>query len=199
MENDKTSSRRGAGNTGTIVGIGLLTAIVVVLQFVSMALRFSAFSITLNLVPIVVGTALYGKAVGAWLGLVFGLSVLLTGDAGLFLAISIPGTIITVLLKGALAGLCAGIVYRLVAKKNNVAAVLAASVTAPLVNTGVFVLGCLVFFMDYVNELAAGSNAFLFILTAFVGGNFFVELGINLVLNPAVVRIVKIGREHFKK
>lgn len=204
MENNITPSRGGAGrprgvNTGTVVGLGLLTAIVVVLQFVSMALRFSAFSITLNLVPIIVGAALYGRGVGAWLGFVFGLSVLLTGDAAGFLAINIPGTIVTVLLKGILAGLCAGVVYRLLAKKNATAAVLAASITAPVVNTGIFVLGCLVFFMDYVNSLAAGSNAFLFILTAFVGGNFFVELGVNLVLNPAILRIIRLGKNHVGK
>ena len=107
MENKKTGI-----STSTIVGIGLLTAIVVVLQFISMWLRFSAFSITLTLVPIVVGAALYGKWAGAWLGFAFGIAVLLTGDANAFLAISVPGTIITVLLKGALSGLCSGLVYR---------------------------------------------------------------------------------------
>ena len=80
-----------------ITGIGLFSAAVVVLQFVSMSLRFTTFSITLTLIPIVVGAAIYGIGAGAWLGLVFGLAVLLTGDAASFMAISFPGTIITVL------------------------------------------------------------------------------------------------------
>ncbi|MCI7690841.1 MAG: ECF transporter S component, partial [Oscillospiraceae bacterium] len=109
MENTKNTPSKGKKiSTSTIVGIGLLTAIVVVLQFVSMALRFGTFSITLTLVPIVVGAALYGWKTGAWLGLVFGVAVLLTGDAAAFLAINIPGTIATVLVKGTMAGLCAG-------------------------------------------------------------------------------------------
>ncbi len=205
MENKKiTAPENGANsprkaNTGVIAGLGLLTATVVVLQFVSMALRFSAFSITLTLVPIVVGAALYGWKTGLWLGFVFGAAVLLTGDAAAFLEINIPGTIITVLLKGALAGLAAGAVYRLISKKNETAAVLASAITAPIVNTGVFVLGCFVFFSDYVNSLANGSNAFLFILTAFVGGNFFIELGVNLVLNPVILRIIQIGKKSIKK
>lgn len=198
MENSKITNSPRKVSTGTIVGLGLLTAIVVVLQFLSMLLRFSAFSITLTLVPIVVGAALYGRGVGTWLGFVFGLAVLLTGDAAGFLAINIPGTIITVLLKGALAGLAAGAVYRLLAKKNETAAVLASAIAAPVVNTGVFVLGCLVFFSDYVNSLAEGSNTFLFILTAFVGGNFFIELGVNLVLNPVIVRIIRLGKRSVK-
>lgn len=45
------------------------------------------------------------------------MTVLLTGDANLFLAVNIPGTIITVILKGTLAGAAAGFVYKLISKK----------------------------------------------------------------------------------
>ena len=89
------------------MGIGLLTAIVVVLQAMAVAIRFGVFNITLVLVPIVVGAALYGWKAGAWLGFVFGVVVLFT-DAGAFLAVNVPGTIITCILKGALAGAAAG-------------------------------------------------------------------------------------------
>ena len=190
MENRKPNI-----STSTIVGIGLLTAIVVVLQFISMWLRFSAFSITLTLVPIVVGAALYGKWAGAWLGFAFGIAVLLTGDANAFLAISVPGTIITVLLKGALSGLCAGLVYRALCKKNQIAAVIAAAVTAPVVNTGVFLLGCCAFFLDTLKVWAGEMDVVAYMFIGLVGLNFLIELGINLVLNPAIVSIIKIGKK----
>lgn len=203
MENTKNTPAKGKKiSTSTIVGIGLLTAIVVVLQFVSMALRFGTFSITLTLVPIVVGAALYGKATGAWLGLVFGAAVLLTGDAAPFLAINIPGTIATVLVKGAAAGFVAGLVYRLIAKKNQVAAVLVSSITAPIVNTGIFLLGCRLFFYDTVAEWGAGlgfENTFVYMIVGLVGINFIIELGVNLVLNPAILQIIKIGKKKLKK
>ncbi len=203
MENTKNTPSKGKKiSTSTIVGIGLLTAIVVVLQFVSMALRFGTFSITLTLVPIVVGAALYGWKTGAWLGLVFGVAVLLTGDAAAFLAINIPGTIATVLVKGAMAGLCAGLVYRLVAKKNQVAAVLVSSITAPIVNTGIFLLGCRLFFYDTVQAWGAGlgfENTFVYMIVGLVGINFLIELGVNLVLNPAILQIIKIGKKKLKK
>ncbi len=203
MENTKNTPSKGKKiTTSTIVGIGLLTAIVVVLQFVSMALRFSAFSITLTLVPIVVGAALYGKATGAWLGFVFGVAVLLTGDAAAFLTINPAGTIATVLVKGAMAGFCAGLVYRLIAKKNQVAAVLISSITAPIVNTGIFLLGCRLFFFDTVSEWGAGlgfENTFVYMIVGLVGINFLIELGVNLVLNPAILQIIKIGKKKLKK
>lgn len=201
MENTKNTPSKGRKNlTSTIVGIGLLTAIVVVLQFVSMALRFGTFSITLTLVPIVVGAALYGKATGAWLGFVFGAAVLLTGDAAEFLAINIPGTIAVVLVKGAAAGFAAGLVYRLIAKKNQVAAVLVSSITAPIVNTGIFLLGCRLFFYDTVAAWGAGfENTFVYMIVGLVGFNFIIELGVNLVLNPAILQIIKIGKKKLIK
>lgn len=182
--------------TKTLVGIGLLTAVVVVLQALALGIRLGIFNITLVLVPIIVGVALYGYVAGIWLGAVFGLIVLFT-DAGVFMAINIPGTIITCILKGVLAGLLAGLVYKALEKKNTLAAVITAGIVAPVVNTGVFLLGCRLFFYDTIKEWAAGagfSNAGLYMLTAFVGLNFLVELAINLILSTVIVRIIQIGR-----
>ena len=192
---NNTVAKSNRFNANTIIGLGLLTAIVVVMQFISMGLRFGTFSITLTLIPIVVGAALYGWVSGAWLGFVFGVSVLLTGDANAFLAVNIPGTITTVLVKGILAGLCAGLVYELISKKNQIAAVLVSAVIAPVVNTGIFILGSYVFFFDYLSGLAEGTNLFVFILVALVGINFFIELGTNLVLNPAILQIIRRGKK----
>ena len=185
-----------------ITGVGVLSALVIVLQFVSMALRFSTFSITLTLIPIVVGTALYGVGAGGWLGFVFGLAVLLTGDASPFLAISIPGTVITVLAKGTLAGVVPGLVYKALEKKNATLATVSAAVVSPIVNTGVFLLGCLVFFMDTIKTWAIadyGDNVVGYMFLGLAGINFVIELGINLVFSPTIIYIVNIGKKYFTK
>jgi len=88
-------------NTQKIVGLGLFTAIVIVLQLMGSFIRFGTFSISLVLVPVVIGAALYGAGAGAWLGFVFGVVVLLSGDAAAFLGVNALGTILTVLVKGA--------------------------------------------------------------------------------------------------
>ena len=192
----ESGTKKQKFDTGKVVGIGLLTAIVIVLQMISLGMRFGMFSITFVLIPIVVGAALYGWKAGAWLGFVFGVVVVLT-DAGAFLAINVIGTIIVCVLKGALAGTAAGLMYKLFAKKNEIVAVIAAAVITPLVNTGIFLLGCAVFFMDTISLWAEGAgfdNVGTYMIIGLVGINFVIEFAINLVLNPVIVRLIHIGK-----
>lgn len=182
-------------NTRTLTGVAIFTAIVVVLQLLGSFIRFGTFSISLVLIPIVVGAAMYGVGAGAWLGFVFGLTVLLSGDAALFLGVNAFGTVLTVLAKGALAGLCAGLVYKVLEGKNRWLAVIAAAVVCPVVNTGIFLVGCNLFFMDTIKEWAGGTNVGVFMITGLVGLNFVFEMLVNIVLSPVVLRLIKIGKK----
>ncbi len=183
-------------STKNMVLAAILTALVVVLQFLGSFIKLGPFSISAVLVPIVIGAATCGVGVGAWLGFVFGVIVLLSGDAATFLAVDIIGTIITVLLKGTLCGLLAGVTYKALEKVNKYVAVGAAALVCPLVNTGVFLLGCLVFFMETITgwALAAGlgENIAQYMLVGLVGINFIAEVLINVVLSPVIVRLINI-------
>ena len=176
-----------------LVGVGLFTAIVVVLQYLGSFIKFGPFSISLVLVPIVIGAALYGRTAGAWLGFVFSVVVLLQPDTALFYQANFAGTIITVLLKGTLAGLLAGVVYKALETKNVTLAVIAAAFTCPVVNTGIFLLGSVVFFMDTIKTWAAGTNVFVFMIVGLVGFNFLFELAVNMLLSPVIVRLIQVG------
>lgn len=188
-------------NTKSLVGTALLTALVIVLQMLSLVIPpIGPFRISLVLIPIVVGAAMYGYKAGAWLGFVFGVIVLLT-DAGAFLAVNVIGTIITCILKGAMAGLVAGIVYSLIEKKNRIVAVVAAAIVTPVVNTGIFLLGCSIFFMDTINQWAEGAgyaSAGAFMIGGLVGFNFLVEMAVNIILNPVIIRILDIVKKPSK-
>jgi uncharacterized membrane protein len=201
MENEKTAigKKKNGNYIATIAGLGIMTAIVVVLQLLSSVIHFGPFSITLALTPIIVGGALYGVWGGAWLGLVMGITVLLSGDAAAFLAVNIPGTIITVLIKGACAGLFASLVYRLLEKKNMYLAVISAGIVAPVVNTGLFVVCCFIFFMDTIRSWAGGQDAIEFLFTGMIGLNFIVELVVNLALSAVTVTIIGYARKILNK
>lgn len=180
--------------TSKIVGLGLFTAIVVVLQFLGSFIKFGPFSITLVLAPIVIGAALYGIGAGAYLGLVFGATVLISGDAAAFLTINPIGTVIIVLLKGMLAGLAAGLVYSLISKASSLAGVIVAGVVCPIVNTGIFLAGCYIFFQEWLVAVF-GTTGFVTVVAGLVGVNFLVELGINMVLSTAIVKIIDLGKK----
>ena len=185
-------------STETVVLAALMTALVVILQFMGSFVRLGPFQCSLVLMPIVVGAAMCGKKVSAWLGFVFGMVVLLNGDAAAFLTVNAIGTIITVLAKGTLCGFCAGLVYDLFKEKNTYLAVLVAAIACPLVNTGVFLLGCFVFFFSTIESwgLAVGvGNAIEYMFLGLVGGNFLFELITNIILCPAIVRILNLRKK----
>lgn len=158
--------------TQYLAGGGLLAAIVVVLQFAGSAIRLGPFSISLVLILIVLGAALYGWGMGCWLGLVFGAVVLLSGDAGLFLAADPGGAIVTVLSKGIACGAAAGLCCRWLHPRYPRLSILLSALAAPLVNTGVFLLGCRLFFMPLIHQWAqqAGyASAGVYLMVGMLG------------------------------
>lgn len=185
-------------STRTMVLGALLTALVVILQFMGSFIKFGMFSISLVLIPIVIGAITCGKRMSTWLGLVFGAVVLASGDAAAFLVVNAPGTIITVLLKGVACGFFAGLVYELIAKatKKSYIAAVAAALVCPVVNTGVFLLGCLAFFMEtiavWAEGLGFGTDVGRYMIFGLVGGNFLFEMAVNIILAPAIVHIIKV-------
>lgn len=184
--------------TKNIVGVGLFTAIVLVLQFLGGSIRFGMFSISLVLVPIVVGAALYGWKSGAWLGFAFGAAVLLSGDAAAFLVVDPIATILVVLVKGAACGLVAGLTYQVFSRIHNKIAVFAAAVMCPIVNTGVFLLGCQLFFLETVAAWGAAmgyENVAAYMFLGLAGVNFLIEIGVNILLAPVIVRLIRIGKK----
>lgn len=187
------SNRR---NTRRLTGVAIFTALVVILQLLGSFIKFGPFSISLTLIPIVVGAALYGPSAGAWLGFIFGVIVLVSGDAAPFLAVNAPGTVFTVLAKGALAGLLAGLVYKALKGSNIWVASVCAALVCPVVNTGVFLLGCKLFFMDTIAAWAEGlgfESVGKYMIFGLVGGNFLFEVLFNILLSPVIVRLIRIA------
>lgn len=186
-----------------MAAVGLLMALVVVLQFVSgMIPPLGGFSISLVLIPVVLGSALYGPGVGALLGATFGVIVFINcvsgadiGGAMVFQANPVL-CFLVVMAKGTLAGSASGWVYRLLKKKSPYLAMLLAAIVCPVVNTGFFVLCMLTFFKDVLTVWAAGGDLLAYILTGLVVANFLPELAINVVFSPAGQRIIHVVRKN---
>lgn len=180
--------------------LAVLTALTIVLQIWGGAIKIGPTSISLVLVPIVLAGVMLGVWAGAFLGFVFGFIVLMYGvsgvDAFTAMLLNLHPFITTVLClgKGIAAGVVAALLYKLIAKKNKYVAVFVAAAAAPIVNTGIFILGGLAM-SDIFSGMATANNydnAFYFLVLYVAGWNFVVEFAINLFLSPAIFTVNKV-------
>ena len=195
-------------NKGIIkmVGIAFMMALVVVMQSISgMIPPIGGFSISLVLIPIVLGAAVYGPGAGALLGATFGAIVYINcvtgadpGGAMVFQASPVL-CFLVVMGKGTLAGLAAGAVYKMLKDKNAYVAMLVAAIICPVVNTGVFVVCMFLFFIDVLAVWAGGSNIVGYVLTGLILANFVPELIINILFSPAGQRIYQVVQKKMHK
>lgn len=184
-----------------MAAIGLLMALVVVMQFISGLIPpVSGFSISLVLIPIVLGSALYGSSAGALLGATFGVIVFINcmtgadlGGAMVFQA-NPALCCLVVIGKGTLAGFLAGVVHGLLKNVNRYVAMLAAAIVCPVINTGVFVLCMVTLFNSVISAwaTAAGADLITYIFSILLLFNFVPELILNIVFSPVSVRIANI-------
>lgn len=185
-------------NVKKMTGVALLMALVVVLQLLGgMIPPVGGFTISLVLIPIVMGAALYGPQTGALLGAAFGVVVVIgcisgtdVGGAMVFQANPIL-CVLVVVGKGILAGFLSGVVYAALKQKNSTLAMVLAAAVCPVVNTGTFVLCMAAFFMDVLSVWAGGGNVLGYILSGLMLCNFVPELVINLIFSGAGARILK--------
>ncbi|MBQ8850244.1 MAG: ECF transporter S component [Clostridia bacterium] len=194
-----------------MVELAMLTALVVVLQIFGGFFKIGPFSLSLVLIPVVIGSVVLGAKGGAILGAVFGLVVVIQCamgiDAGGAILMSINPflTVLICMVKGTAAGFVPGIVYHaIVGKKQEsnvrmVTGAVIAAVSAPIVNTGLFVIGLSAFFNSTLVEWAGGANVMLYIITGLVGINFLIEFFINVVVSPAISTIIKVTTKQLAK
>lgn len=181
-----------------MVGVSLLIAVMLVLQFLSAVfpIRIGPVALSLVLIPIVLGAATYGIAAGGILGGAFGVMTYIfcvngmDGGGHMVFQASPVLCFLVVMAKGILCGLAAGAVYKLLHNINGYVAMLCASIICPVVNTGVFLIGMFLFFMDVLRVWAGGSDVVGYVLSGLIVINFLPELGINLVFSPAGQRIL---------
>ena len=175
-----------------LVGTAILAAVVISLQLLLGSIKFGPFNITFTLIPIILGAILYGAFSAAFLGLMVCFSVISGNDAGGYILFSQRPviTLLLCLIKSSLAGYLAGLSVRLI--KTKPLNILLPAVLAPVVNTGTFILGLLLFFQDTLALWAGGQDSVLhFLLFGILGANFLIELLVNLLISPIILRILQ--------
>lgn len=193
-------------STLTLCELGILFALVIVLQSIS---SFGYVNICLCLVPITLGAMVINWKGGAILGFTFGMVALLWGIVGRDLFTNLlfqenpVMTILICIFKGTLCAIVPALIWRALKDKNAILAGLLASISAPVVNTGIFALGALLIKND-VMSVAGGlgitfDNFFTLLFGVLITTNFIIELIINVVFAPALCKVTTVVEKNFKK
>ncbi len=188
-----------------IAFLAVLLALVIVLQLWGSAIKIGTTSLSLVLIPIVLGAVMIGPLAGAFLGFAFGLVVLIVGITGVdnftFILFTDHPVLTSALclVKGTAAGLVAGLLFRLIQGKNRYAAVITAALSAPIVNTGLFILGALLMSGTLsANFVSEGSSVIYFLVIGCGGVNFLIEFAVNLVASPAIYTVAEVVKRSFR-
>ena len=180
-----------------ITALSILLALVIVLQTFGGAINIGPVQLNFTLIPIALGAILLGPIAGLILGFACGVVVAIQVIMGLvpFYVLIWTETpvvaLLTCVVKTTVAGLVSGLVYKAVAKKNRYVAVFLAAALVPVINTALFIVGCLAMW-DAMVMIAGGTNILGFILVSLVTFNFFVELAVNLLCAPALYRVIRV-------
>lgn len=185
-------------STRNIVYLAVLTTLLVVLNLLGTVFKVIT-NVNLTLIPIVLGALLLGYKGGLILGLISGLMTYMFGVFGLdpftnILFVDHPVlTFLTCTVKTTLAGFLGGIVYTAIKSKNKYLATFVASGIIPIINTLVFIIGALTMY-DSISIMSSsnGVGVMYFLIIMCAGVNFLIELGINLLVAPAINTVVRV-------
>ncbi|MBR2623063.1 MAG: ECF transporter S component [Clostridia bacterium] len=196
--------KRSFFSAKNVTTLAILLALVVVLQAFGGSFTIGAVTLNFTLIPLVLGAIVLGPWAGAFLGFAGGAIILyqvIVAPAGFYYLIWTYSPLVTVmicLVKTTVAGALAGLAFDWMKKKNRYAAVFVASAIVPVVNTALFVLGCLCM-PNTIAMMANGQNVFVYILVGLVTFNFFIELAINLLVAPGLHTVYNAVEKQFKK
>ena len=172
----------------------ILAAIILLMAFTPLGyLRIGPMSITLLVIPVVIGGMTLGPVRGGFLGAVFGATSLaqcfmgdMTGAA--MFAANAAGTVIACFVPRILIGVVSGLLFPVLMRtfRRSAAAFIGTAVAGTLTNTIFFVALVVAFFKDSV----LGGGSFWAIFVTFFSINVAVELAVGIVVSAALSAVL---------
>ena len=207
-----SNTKKMTGKTLLLVETAMLVAIIIVMAFTHLGyISIGPLSLTLLMVPVIIGGVNCGKAVGAFLGAVFGATSFaqcFMGDilGSALISFSIPKTFIVCVVSRTLAGFLCGLIFEVCAKHDSKKgwSYIVASISGSLLNTVLF-LGSLVLLFwntQFTAEQSAalGVESVLKTAVAIASGiNAPIELVVCAVIASAVSKALAVALKRISK
>ena len=195
MENKFFSSKN-------VALLGILTALVIVLQLFGSAIPMFGITLNFSLIPIALAGILLGYVGGAIVGFVCGLVVFITtaimgGEPVTANLFQTDPVILTIMCIGktTVAGLVSGLLYKLISKRNNLVAVSVGSIAIPVINTTIYVLGMLLMKDSLIAYMGWDFNSTWLVfatILSIIWLNFVLEMVITIIFTPLTYRVIRV-------
>lgn len=179
--------------------LAVLLALVIVLQVFASTIPMFGVTLNFSLIPIVLAGMFFGMWCGGFIGFVAGLvTFLITAVMGrepstvfLFQADPVILTIVCIG-KTTVAGFIAGLLYKIISKKNRLVAAYISSVAVAVINTAIYLLGLMIMkdaAAAFLGTEATASAVFVAVF-GLIWLNSVLEILVNVLFAPAVHRVV---------
>ena len=190
-------------NNGRVIGkstlmlaqMGVLIAIMLIFHLTGIGyLKVGVFSLTIMMVPVLIGAITMGPIAGAVLGAVFGASVLILPETQFFIGINPLGTVAVCVGVRVFVGALCGFLFKWFSRFDRIGSWSygASGLIAALLNTLLMMTGLALVFGSNAefNPESTGTIALFIGLIAGVSLNAFVEAAVCMVIGGAVARAV---------
>lgn len=182
--------------------LGILVALVIVLQLFASAIPMFGITLNFSLIPIALAGILLGWRGGAIVGFACGLVVWITMavlgqevlTAYMFQTSPIVLTIICIG-KTTIAGAVAGLIFKAISKKNLFIAVCVSALVLPVINTGIYLIGIALMKNAVIIKLGlniSSATAVVGFIFGLIWLNFVLEVLLNVVFIPLIHRVIRV-------
>ncbi len=186
--------------------LGILVALVVVLQLFASAIPMFGVTLNFSLIPIALAGVLLGALGGTIVGFICGVVVFIStavlgGEYTTAYFFQVQPVILTLMCisKTTLAGFVSGLIYKFINKegdkKRMVVAVFASSFVIPVINTSVYMLGIILMkgaVVELLGLTSTGAGAVFVAVFAIIWLNFVLEIVITAIFTPPIYRVIKV-------
>lgn len=204
-----TEKREAFFSAKNVALLGILIALVIVLQLFASAIPMFGVTLNFSLIPIALAGILLGALGGTIVGFVCGFVVWITmavlgqefSTATMFQAQPVILTLMCIG-KTTLAGLVGGLIFKPLSKRNLLVAVCVVALVIPVINTGVYMIGITLMkevVAFQVLGLSSSSASLVFTAVfAIIWINFVLEMVINVIFIPLLHRVIRVIDKNFR-